>query len=671
MKIGVILGGLLVGTVGVVTQPEMQRSGVDLGAIDESVRPQDDFYRYANGRWLDQAEIPPDQVSFSAAAQLQERTFRDLEAIISSLGTETRPEPGSIEQQVGDLSASMMDVGRLEMLGSEPIQGELARIEAIETRRAFAFEAGRLSSIGAGGPFAGTIGSDPSDPPRLFVDLRQSGILLPERDYYLSRDEPYPTIREEYTDYLARIFDLVGRPNPEDDAQAVIEIETALAEAQWTQARSRNAAETSSRFTLRELGEAMPGFSWRSWARPQGINRVQTFVLAQPSFFAAFAELAGSEPLEAWKAWLTARYVTASAPFLSRAFGQARFEFFGRLLSGQEEPIPRWKRSVTLVSGYLGDALGRLYVDRHFPETSRARVEHIADAVIAAYADALREADWMAGTTTGEALKKLSRLGIKVGFPDRWQSYAGLVIARDDLFGNIARAKQFDTRARTELLRANDRHWELTPQTVNAYYSPGDHEIVFPAAILQPPFFNAEADDAVNYGAIGAVIGHEIGHSLDDKGRRFDSDGLMRDWWTATDDAEYRRRARVLVEQFGAYRPLDGLRLDGALTLGENMGDLNGLAMAHRAYRRSLGGRVAAVIDGFTGDQRFFLGWAQAWRAKEREAYVRQYLLSNPHTPPAIRVNGPLSNMDAFVDAFDLKPGDRLYRLPDERVRIW
>jgi len=417
----------------------------------------------------------------------------------------------------------------------------------------------------------------------------------------------------------------------------------------------------------------MPGFDWRAWAKPQGVDKIKTLVIAQPSFFKRFAELIESESLDAWKAWLAARYITASAPFLSSDFANARFEFFGRLLTGQEEPIDRWKRGVSLVNGYLGDALGRLYVDRHFPASSKARVDKIVGNVLSAYRRAVLRLDWMVASTKDEALLKLETLDTKIGFPARWRSFRGLEIRRDDLLGNIERAKQFETTFRTRSLSrpAARGGWLMTPQTVNAYYSPLRHDIVFPAAILQPPYFDPDADDAVNYGAIGAIIGHEIGHALDDRGRQFDAHGQLRDWWSPEDDAEYQRRTQVLVEQFNAYSPLEGARVNGSLTLGENFGDLGGLQIAYRAWKLSLGNRPAEVIDGYTGDQRFFIGWAQIWRTKEREEYLRQFLLSNAHAPSRFRANGPVSNMPEFYAAFDVQPGDGLFRRPDQRAKIW
>jgi predicted metalloendopeptidase len=658
---------------GAAAQRPSLKSGLDLTSLDEAVRPQDDLYAHANGGWLARTEIPADRVSYAASTALEERVYRDLHAIIQEVAAIPNPAPGSPEQQIGDLYRSLTDEAWIEALGMKPIQARLDEIFAIDDPREVAAEAGVLASLGSGGPFGASIAYDQANPRIPAVHLSQSGVMLPDRDYYLVDHDTYVGVRNEYERYLRRIFTLVGRPRPADDAASVLALETRLADAQWTRAESRDPLKTYNRYTLERLEAEMPGFDWQAWAKPQGVDKIKLLVIAQPSFFARFAELVRSEPLDAWKAWLAARYITASAPFLSQEFASARFDFFGTLLTGQEAPIPRWKRGVSLVSAYLGDALGRLYVNRHFPPASKARVEKIVQNVLSSYRRAILRLDWMADSTRDEALLKLASLDTKIGFPDRWRTYRGFEIRRDDLVGNIERAKKFEGDYRTRwITRSRSRSgWLLTPQTVNAYYSPVMHEIVFPAAILQPPFFDPEADDAVNYGAIGAVIGHEIGHALDDRGRRFDAAGVLRDWWSPEDDAEYRRRTAALVDQFNQYEALEGAPVNGSLTLGENFGDLGGLVIAYRAWKLSLGGRPADVLDGYTGEQRFFMGWAQMWRTKDRAEYLRQFVLANSHAPARFRTNGPVSNMPEFYAAFDVQPGDRLFRQPDRRIRIW
>jgi predicted metalloendopeptidase len=637
-----------------------------------AIRPQDDLFGHVNGPWLATTEFPPDKVMYGTTIELADKVDADLRAIIEETAADRRARRGSLSQQVGDLYASLMDEARIESLGFTPIQPELDGIYAARTASEFAAAAGRISAIGGGGPFDGTVDTDPASG-QLVVRLAQSGILLPDRDYYLIDTPQYQRFRAGYLEYLARIFTLVGRSDARAEAAAVLALDTELARGQWSQSEGRDPLKTANRVAFSDLPRAFPGFDWREWAKPQGIDRLQTVVVAQPSFFKRFAELATTTPLETWKAWLAARYITSSAPFISEAFSDARFEFFGRQLSGQELPRVRWRRAVSLVSEYLGDAVGRLYVQKHFPPSSKARVERVVSGVIEAFAEAVRESEWMTQPTKRKALHKLSQLKTRVGYPAAWRDYRGLEIKRDDLFGNIQRARQF--RHRDQLTMARDAGsrelWAVTPQTVNAFYSPALNELSVTAAILQPPFFDPEGDGAVNYGAIGAIIGHEISHGFDGRGRFYGAHGEAVDWWSAEDVAAFDRRARVLVEQFTAYRPGPGLEVDGRLTLTENIGDLAGLSIAYRAYRRTLDGKRSAVVDGLSGEQRFFRSWATAWRGKMRAEYLRQWLLFSPHAPPAYRVNGPVSNLNGFYEAFGVGPGDRLFRRPEERVCIW
>ena len=640
--------------------------------VDRSIRPQDDLFGHVNGLWLASAAMPAERVTFGTFDELTDRVEADVRAIVDAIASGPEPRRGSVEQKIDDLYASLMDEARIEALGIAPIRPGLERIDAASTPSEFAAESGRIAAAGGGGPFDGTVDAE-SATGEIVVRLSQSGILLPDRDYYLVESPAYDRARAGYVDYLTRIFTLAGRENAAGAARAVLALETELAGAQWSMSDARDVRDTANRFALADLDRMFPGFDWRAWAKPQGIDRVRTVVLAQPSFFKRFAELAATTPLETWKAWLAARYVTQSAPFISRAFADARFDFFGRDLSGQQAPRTRWRRGVALVSGYLGDAIGRLYVEQHFPPSSRRRVARIVERLTEAFRRAIDESDWMTAATKRRAGEKLSRLSVRIGHPRSWRSYADLEIRRDDLFGNIRRAREFDSRDRLARARsANpDEQWPVAPQTVNAYYSPARNELIVTAALLQPPLFDPAADDAANYGAIGAIVGHEIGHGFDDRGRFFDGRGAVRDWWTAEDESAFAARARALVEQFSAFSPAPGLHVDGRLTLSENLGDLAGLAIAHRAYRLALDGRPAPVVDGLTGDQRFFLSWARVWRGRLREEYMRQWLLHTLHAPPRYRVNGPVSNLDAFHEAFGVKPGDRLYRAPGERVRIW
>jgi predicted metalloendopeptidase len=565
-----------------------------------------------------------------------------------------------------------VDVDRLEALGMSPMAPVLAQIDAIRTPRALAAEAGHLAAIGSAGPFGTSLVIDPARPRAPTVRLTPGGIMLPAPEYYDGTDPALVDARARYERYLSTIFALVGRPDPAAEARAVVSLETAMARAHPRDGEATR--ESVRRLTLDELSRDMPGFDWKAWARPQNLDRAPAVVVASPSFFATFADLARTTPLEAWKAWLRARYITATAPYLSRPFEDARFEFFGQALSGQELPRDRWRRGVALVSLSLGDAIGRLYVDRHFPDSSKRRVEGIVGRLVDAYREAFENRTWMSADARQEARRKLDRLDEKLGFPAQWRSYRGLEIRADDLVGNIERAKRFETTSRLRSAAATGSvgGWLMTPQTVNAYYGPTLNEIVFPAAILQPPYFNAAADDAVNYGAIGAVIGHEISHAFFGQGRSIDADGATRDWWGQSDVETFARGiAARLVSQFDAYSPQPSLHVDGTRTLGENIGDLAGLTVAYRAYEASQGGRTPPVIDGFTGDQRFFLGWAQIWRTKVREEYVRQLLAMTSHAPGQYRANGPVGHLDSFHRAFAVTAGDAMYVAPADRVRIW
>jgi predicted metalloendopeptidase len=648
------------------------KSGLDVAGFDRSVLPQDDLYRYVNGAWLKRVVIPDDRVTYGAFAEITEKTDLDLRRVIEEVIAAPNRPRGSSAQQIADLYTSMVDVAHIEALGVAAIRPELQRLDAIASARDVATEAGYLSSIGAGAPFGGTMGIDPINPGAPVVRVMQGGILLPDRDYYVSTEPAFAGIREKYVNYLARIFELAGRSAARDDARNVLAFETALARIMWTEAESRDLSATYTRFTLRQLATEMPGFDWAAWARPQGMDRSPAVILAQPSFFKAFAALVPTVPLPTLRAWLLSRYLTAAAPYLNRAFDDARYDFFGTVLTGQQSPRERWKRGVSMVNGYLGDALGKLYVEKHFPNSTRMRVQRIVANVVDAYRDALKEADWLSPAARRQAQDKLSALSTGVGYPGQWRDYRALVIKPDDLLGNWQRALTFDNQYRLgHVDRTAGGEWMMPPQTVNAYYSASSNEIVLPAAIFQPPLFDAAADDAVNYGAAGSLIGHEIGHAFDDRGRRYDGTGAVRDWWTAADAERFEARVRRLTSQLDAYEPLPNLRVNGALTVSESLGDLGGLAVALRAYHRSLDNRRAPVIDGLTGDQRFFMGWAQMWRSKEREAYVRSTLQSVPYLPASLRANAAITNIDTFFDAFSVQPGNRLYRAPAERIRIW
>jgi predicted metalloendopeptidase len=664
-----VLAAVVVGA-GAQTTP---RAGLDPSAFDRAIAPQDDLYAYVNGGWLRETSMPPDRVSYGAFAEIADKTEADLRTLIEQIAARPNRPRGTPAQQIADLYASVVDERRIEALGTKPIEPDLHRIDAIVSTHDLASEAGYLSSIAAGGPFGGSVGRDPMNPGAPVARVTQGGLRLPDRDYYLAPDPGHADVRARYEQYLERIFSLLGRESAKADAADVLALETALARVSWTEAQTRSAPSTTyTRFTLRQLATEMPGFDWAAWAHPQGLDRSAVVVLAQPSFFKAFAALVPQVPLATWKAWLLARYVTAAAPYLSSPFDLARFDFFGTVLTGQELPRTRWKRGVAMVNAYLADAVGRLYAERHLTSTARVRAQRILDQVMAAYREAIRNSDWMSARAKREALAKLSSMHVRLGAPSEWRSYSELDVRPDDLFGNWQRALQFESRARlADLAGTTGALWVLPPQTVNAFYSPSSNEIVVPAAILQPPIFDVGADDAVNYGSIGAMIGHEIGHAFDGRGRLVDAAGTPRDWWTPEDEARYTQLVDKLAAQLGRYEPRPGVHVNGTLTSAEAIADLGGLTIAYRAYRRSLKDATPPVIGGLTGDQRFFMGWARMWRAKERDDYVLSQLQVSAHLPPRIRANATLVNVDAFYGAFGVTPGHRLYLPPGDRVRIW
>ncbi len=648
-------------------------SGIDVANMDTSAKPGDDFYKYVNGAWLAKTEIPAEKPAYGAFDQLADGAEKNLHDLIDAAAKDPNRPAGSVSQQVGDLYASFMDEAKAESLGMTPIKPHLDAIAAIKNVADVARISGELSAIGIGGPANEYIEPDAKDPTANIVTFVQAGTSLPEREYYLSKDAKYVEIRAKYAEYLAKILGMIGEKNAAAEAKAILALETEIARAQWTPAESRDAIKTYNKVAVARFNTEYPGFDWATWMKVQGLDKAPNAVVSQPSFFKSFSALAARTPVDTWKAWLSAQVVISEGRLLSKAFVDANFDFFAKTLNGQQAQRPRWKRGVALVNGSLGEAVGKLYVDKYFPPEAKARMEKMIANLLEAYKQSITTLDWMTPDTKKEALAKLAKFTTKIGYPDKFRSYAGLDVKAGDLVGNAERANRFENDFQTAKLgKPVDRGlWLMTPQTVNAYYNPVQNEIVFPAAILQPPFFNFTADDAVNYGGIGAVIGHEIGHGFDDQGRHYDGDGKLRDWWTKADATEFDKRAKMLVAQFNAFEPLPGLHVNGQLTLGENIGDLGGLSIAFKAYKISLGGKPSTTIDGFTGEQRVFLGWTQAWREKYRDEYLRVIVTSNEHAPSMYRGTDPLTNIDAFYDAFGVKPGDKMFRKPEERVRIW
>ncbi|BBX98718.1 M13 family metallopeptidase [Mycobacterium lacus] len=658
------------------------RSGIDLSHVDADARPQDDLFGHVNGRWLAEHNIPPDRATDGAFRELFDRAEEQVRDLIVEASAAGAPV-GTDQQRIGDLYASFLDEEAVERRGVRPLLDELATIDAATDRPALAAAIGALQRTGMGGGVALCVDTDSKDSTRYLVHFAQSGIGLPDESYF--RDKQHADVLAAYPGHIARMFSLVYRGvGPEDPgahaetAARIVALETKLAAAHWDVVKRRDADLTYNLRTFAELQADAVGFDWSGWVTALGTTpeSVAEVIVRQPDYLTAFAALWDSEDLEDWKRWARWRLIRSRAPWLTDDLVAADFEFYGRLLTGAEQIRDRWKRGVSLVEGLLGDAVGKLYVQRHFPPGAKARIDALVDNLREAYRISINDLDWMTPQTRERALAKLNKFTAKVGYPTKWKDYSRLVIDRNDLYGNYQRGYAVNhDRELAKLGGPVDRdEWFMTPQTVNAYYNPGMNEIVFPAAILQPPFFDAEADDAANYGGIGAVIGHEIGHGFDDQGAKYDGDGNLVNWWTDDDRAEFGARTKALIEQYDAYTPraLDGEHhVNGAFTVGENIGDLGGLSIALLAYQLSLNGRPAPVIDGLTGVQRVFFGWAQVWRAKSRDAESIRRLAVDPHSPPEFRCNGVIRNVDAFYEAFDVAEEDALFLEPRRRVRIW
>ncbi|MGV0656334.1 M13 family metallopeptidase [Mycolicibacterium thermoresistibile] len=655
---------------------EAIRSGVDLSFVDPAVRPQDDLFGHVNGRWLAEHEIPADRAADGAFRELYDRAEQQIRDLIEEAAQAGAPA-GTDQQRIGDLYASFMDEQTVNRLGVRPLLDELATIDAAADRTELAAVLGALQRTGVGGGAGAYVNTDAKNSSRYLLYLNQSGLGLPDESYY--RDEAHAEVLAAYPAHIARMFALVHRDGDHrDTAERILALETKLAAAHWDVVKRRDAELSYNLRTFTDLADEAPGFDWTGWITALGTTPEQAaeLVARQPDYLTAFAELWSSADLEDWKAWLRWRVIHARAFLLTDELVAEDFEFYGRTLSGTQEIRERWKRGVSVVENLMGFALGKLYVERHFPPEAKSRMDELVANLREAYRVSISQLDWMTPQTREKALAKLDKFTPKIGYPAKWRDYSALEIRRDDLYGNYRRgyAVEFD-RDIAKLGGPVDRdEWFMTPQTVNAYYNPGMNEIVFPAAILQPPFFDAEADDAANYGGIGAVIGHEIGHGFDDQGSKYDGDGNLVDWWTDEDRTEFEARAKALIEQYDAYSPreLSGEhRVNGAFTVGENIGDLGGLSIALLAYRLSLGGREAPVIDGLTGEQRVFFGWAQVWRTKYRPEEAIRRLAVDPHSPPEFRCNGVVRNIDAFYDAFEVTESDELYLEPERRVHIW
>lgn len=649
-------------------QPPL-KSGIDLAGMNSEVRPGDDFFEYANGRWLENTRIPPDRSAWGSFAILQERNLERLHEIAQAAVGAADPD----RARVGALYAAFMDEAGIAERGLLPLQQELAAIAALRDHHAVAEYFGRAAVIGVGSPLGLWVDQDARDATRYILYLDQGGLGLPDRDYYFDTSERGRQLLDAYRKFAADLLALAGQPEPAAAAERILDLETRLAGHQWTRLDNRDAEKTYNRYEAPKLRLLLGDYALEAFLHAQGLEVPAAVIVRQPDYAEAVNALFREVPVDLWQDYLRLRLLSAYAPYLPPAFEQLHFDFYQRELNGQQQPRERWKRAVAVLDDHLGQLLGKLYVERHFPPEAKARMQFLVGHLLEAYRISISQLDWMGAETRARALAKLDRFTPKIGYPDRWRDYSTLELDPGDLVGNIQAAQTFNHHYQiAKLGRPVDRdEWFMPPQQVNAYYNPGMNEIVFPAGILQPPFFQLDADDAVNYGAIGAVIGHEIGHGFDDQGSKYDGAGNLNNWWTARDRERFEERTRRLIAQYDEYEVLPGLRVNGALSLGENIGDLGGLGIAFRAYRLSLEGGTAPLLDGFSGEQRVFLGWAQAWRVKRRDELAERLLRVAPHAPPKFRVNGVVRNIDAFYRAFDVSPDDRLYLPPEERVRIW
>ena len=673
-----LIGSAIWQHVGVTV--EAIRSGIDLSHVDPDARPQDDLFGHVNGRWLVDYEIPADRATDGAFRSLYDRAEEQIRDLITE-ASESGAADGTDEQRIGDLYASFLDEDTVTRIGVQPLLDELARIDGADDPDALAAVLGALQRTGVGGGTGMYVDTDSKDSTRYLVHLTQSGIGLPDESYY--RDEQHAEILAAYPRHIAAMFALVYGGTADEHATTasrIVALETKLAAAHWDVVKRRDADLTYNLRTFTDLTGEAPGFNWAGWVGALGTTpeKAAELVVRQPDYLTAFAAAWSAESLDDWKAWARWRLIHARASLLTDELVAEDFAFYGRTLSGTEQIRERWKRGVSVVESLMGDTLGKLYVARHFPPDAKARMDELVANLREAYRVSINQLDWMTPETRQKALAKLDKFTPKIGYPETWRDYSQLVIDRNDLYGNYRRGYTVNyDRELAKLGGPVDRdEWFMTPQTVNAYYNPGMNEIVFPAAILQPPFFDADADDAANYGGIGAVIGHEIGHGFDDQGAKYDGDGNLVDWWTDADRDEFGARTKALIEQYEEFTPrqlagTDGHHVNGAFTVGENIGDLGGLSIALLAYELSLKGQPAPVIDGMTGVQRVFFGWAQVWRMKSRDAEAIRRLAIDPHSPPEFRCNGVIRNIDAFYEAFEVGESDELFLEPERRVRIW
>jgi endothelin-converting enzyme/putative endopeptidase len=648
-------------------------SGIDKSLFSDSVSAGENFYLHANQKWLKLTKIPADKSNYGIFTLLDDMTRAQVRELIEQAGS-AESETGSAAQKVGDLYESVLNIQVRNQKGIKPLEDLLLLIDRVQSKRQIAATLGSLAQAGVYGPLAAYVNVDARNSDSYAVYVTQSGLTLPDRDYYIEDEPRYVELRDQVKTYFAEMLTFLSVPDATNAADAIFDIETKLAQHQWTKTENRDPVKTYNKNSTAEM-KALLGdsFPWTVFADNGGIGGQADFVVRQPSYLEAFGGLFAETDLEDWQNYLRLRVIDNYASSLSDEIERRHFDFHSTAISGVTEQEPQWKRGVNVTSSALGELVGQLYVEKYFKPAAKQRMNELVENLKRAFVQRIETRDWMGEGTKKQALEKLSMFTTKIGYPDKWKDYADLSIVSPVLTTNLIAAAEFEhQRDLKKLSGPIDRtEWHMTPQTINAYYNPTMNEIVFPAAILQPPFFNMMADDAVNYGAIGAVIGHELSHGFDDKGSKYDGKGNLRMWWTESDRQEFERRAEGLVDQYGDFEPVKGNYVNGKLTLGENIGDLGGLSVAYKAYRLSLGDQQAPVIDGLTGDQRFFLGWSQIWRRLYREPELLKRLITDPHSPSEYRVNGIVRNMDAWYDAFDVQRTDPLYLKPQDRVRIW
>jgi putative endopeptidase len=652
--------------------------GIDATALSKQVRAQDDLFRHVNGTWLDNTEIPEDKAIYGSFHMLADASEEAVKLILEEAAA--NPKPG-VSQQIGDLYACFLDEAKANQLGAAPIKADLGQVQAISSLADATKLLGEFERTGTSGIFGMYVDNDPNDPTRYQVNLYQGGLGLPDEAYY--REDKHKEILEAYQVHVGKMFALAGwdKDQAAAAAKSVVELETTLASKHWDNVATRDADKTNNPTKLEDLQKLTPTFDWNLWFEGSGIDKkvLEESIVMMPSFFEGLSSVYSEENLDALKTWLSWNVISSKAAYLSQEFIDERFAFYGTKLTGAPVNRARWKRAVSLVEGSLGEAVGKIYVEKYYPPEAKAKMDQLVEYLIEAYRESIQELSWMSDETKKKALVKLDKFTPKIGYPTKWKDYSSIVIDRNDLVGNVKRVTSWNLdREMKKIGSPIDREeWFMTPQTVNAYYNPGFNEIVFPAAILQPPFFSLESDDAVNFGAIGAVIGHEIGHGFDDQGSKYDGDGALISWWSDADRKSFEERTASLISQFNELSPEqlpDENTVNGELTIGENIGDLGGLGIAYRAYLLSLkdnGGAEPAPIDGLTAKQRLFLSWAQAWRTKGRNEMVLQRLATDPHSPPEFRCNQIVRNIDAFYEAFELSPSDKLWLDQAQRVSIW